>query len=82
VTYRETSLTEPANEILFGPSSWDDARLSIKNAYLNANGSIARPGEIPVEVVPQMMGVLIRQGVITPLEVAEMLVRALRPQQH
>ena len=44
---------------------WDDGsgkRKSVKYAWKDANGKVARGGEIPVESLPQMLEFAIRKG--------------------
>jgi hypothetical protein len=49
-------------------SSWDPDNpesKSIKFAWQDKNGRTARGGEVPVEVVPQMLEFAIREGYLT-----------------
>lgn len=60
--------TNPACELLLGVSSWDPDNpesKSIKFAWQDKNGRTARGGEVPVEVVPQMLEFAIREGYLT-----------------
>ncbi|MCR5622691.1 MAG: hypothetical protein K6G18_12685 [Treponema sp.] len=59
--YTETARNDPACEIRLGTSSWDDSKKSVKYAWTNSDGKIARGGEVPVEALPQMLDFAIRK---------------------
>jgi|GEM_PF-1630699 len=61
VEYSEPAKNDPSCEIRLGISSWDDSKKSIKYAWTNSDGKIARGGEIPVEAMPQMLDFAIRK---------------------
>ena len=66
----EGSKTNPGSQIRLGVSSWDDKDKSAKYGWLDKNGKISRGGEVPVQVLPQMVSFAIRKGYleVTKLE--------------
>jgi hypothetical protein len=62
VNHSEPYRHDPQREIRIGPSSWDSNVLSVKVAYQNAKGHVARGCEVPADAVPQMLDMLIRKG--------------------
>ena len=65
VKYSEIARNNQNWEIRLGIASWDDGsgkRKSVKYAWKDANGKVARGGEIPVESLPQMLEFAIRKG--------------------
>jgi hypothetical protein len=79
VTYSEPCRGDPTREIRAGLASWDTdgTEYSIKEGYRNKLGYIARGSEIPAEVILQMVEVAVRQGYITPKQIAQSLTRVL-----
>ena len=66
--FSETAKDDPNCEIRLGVASWDDGsckRKSVKDAWKDANGKVARGGEIPVEALPQMLDFAIRKGYLS-----------------
>lgn len=61
VEYAEPAKNDPSCEIRLGTSSWDASKKSIKYAWTNSDGKIARGGEIPVEALPQMLDFAVRK---------------------
>ena len=65
-----SAFSEPAKddsncEIRLGVASWDDgtgAAKSVKYAWFDKNGKVARGGELPVEALPQALDFAIRKG--------------------
>ena len=60
--YSEPCRSEPTCEIRVGASSWDDKCTSVKFTWFNSSGGAARGGEVPIEALPQMLEVAIREG--------------------
>ncbi len=62
--YREPCRTgsNPTNEILFGEASWGGGAQSVKYGWYDIRGRISRGGEVPIEALPQMLEVAIREG--------------------
>ena len=66
------AFSEPAEsdsncEIRLGTASWDDGSgtaKSVKYAWFDKNGKVARGGEFPVEVLPQALDFAIRKGYV------------------
>ena len=64
------AFSEPARydsncEIRLGIASWDDGTgtaRSVKYAWFDKNGKVARGGEFPVEALPQALEFAIRNG--------------------
>jgi hypothetical protein len=51
--------------IIYGEASWSeksDRRCSVKYGWYDKLGRITRDGEIPIEALPQMLEVAIREG--------------------
>lgn len=48
--------------ILYGPSSWGGGSYSVKYGWYDVRGRISRGGEVPIEALPQMLEVAVRQG--------------------
>lgn len=65
--YCEAAKNNPDCEIRLGTASWDNGsgRKSVKYAWKDANGKVARGGEIPVEALPQMLDFAIRKGYLS-----------------
>ena len=52
-------------EIRFGIASWDDGsntNYSVKLAWRDKSGKVCRGGEVPVDALPQMVGIVKRYG--------------------
>ena len=60
--HREQCRSNPKDEILFGESSWGDGFLSVKYGWKDSRGRISRGGEVPIEAIPQMLEVAVREG--------------------
>jgi len=63
---RETAKNDPACEIRLGVAQWNNAEKSVKYAWLDKNGKVARGGEIPVKALRQALDFAIRKGYIKP----------------
>ena len=62
--YSEKSRTNPGCELRLGVASWakgDQAVKSVKFAWLDKNGKVARGGEFPVEALAQALEFAIRK---------------------
>jgi hypothetical protein len=67
--------------ICLGIASWDDGdktEFSVKYAWKDKNGKVARGGEFPVEVLPQALEFAIRKEYLSRREVAKYLARISR----
>jgi hypothetical protein len=62
VKHSEVCRFDNKAEIRIGPSSWDDKETSVKYTWFTATGAAARGGEVPIEALPQMLEVAIREG--------------------
>lgn len=63
--FSEPARDDPRCEIRLGIASWDDGTgtaRSIKYAWFDKNGKVARGGEFPVEALPQALEFAIRNG--------------------
>ena len=63
--HREPAENDPNCELRLGVASWDDgtkSAMSVKYAWLNKAGHVARGGEFPVEALPQALDFAIRMG--------------------
>ena len=63
--YQETCRTDSDCKIRIGGSSWDENRTSVKFTWFydkNGQQVAARGGEVPMEVLPQMLELAIRRG--------------------
>ena len=61
--FSEPARDDPRCEIRLGIASWDDGTgtaRSIKYAWFDKNGKVARGGEFPVEALPQALEFAIR----------------------
>lgn len=66
------AFSEPADndsgcEIRLGIASWDSgdgSAKSVKYAWFDKNGKVARGGEFPIEALPQALDFAIRKGYI------------------
>lgn len=62
---------DSTDTIRVGVSTWteelpaDEQTGSIKYAWLDSRGQVCRGGEFPVEALPQMLEVAIREGYLT-----------------
>lgn len=68
VEYTEKAVNDPTCEIRTGVASWAEGYTdtkSIKYTWFDVNGKPARGGEIPVEALPQMFEIAIKQGLIS-----------------
>lgn len=61
-THRETCRTNPKDVILVGEASWGGGAKSVKYGWPDIRGRISRGGEVPIEALPQMLEVAIRDG--------------------
>jgi hypothetical protein len=61
--YREPYKKDPDSgcEIIVGLSSWSKNEQSVKFAWKNSLGHVSRGGEVPIEALPQMLEVAIRE---------------------
>ena len=58
------------DELRLGIASWDDgtnSERSLKYAWRDKNGHVARGGELPVEALPQALDFAIRNGYVRRL---------------
>jgi len=63
--FSEPARNDPNCEIRLGMASWDDGTgtaRSVKYAWFDKNGKVARGGELPVEALPQALEFAIRNG--------------------
>jgi hypothetical protein len=63
--FSEPARNDPSCEIRLGIASWDDGTgtaRSVKYAWFDKNGKVARGGEFPVEALPQALEFAIRNG--------------------
>ncbi len=63
--FSEPARYNPNSEIRLGIASWDDGTgtaRSVKYAWFDKNGKVARGGEFPVEALPQALEFAIRNG--------------------
>ena len=63
--FSEPARNDPNCEIRLGTASWDDGTgtaRSVKYAWFDKNGKVARGGEFPVEALPQALEFAIRNG--------------------
>ena len=63
--FSEPARDDPKCEIRLGIASWDDGTgtaRSVKYAWFDKNGKVARGGEFPVEALPQALEFAIRNG--------------------
>jgi len=63
--FSEPARGHPNCEIRLGIASWDDGKgtaRSVKFAWFDKNGKVARGGEFPVEALPQALEFAIRNG--------------------
>ena len=68
----------PPAQIRTGWSSWDDKEKSVKYAYPDTRGHIARSSpEIGGEILLEMLEAALKDGIVTPKEVAAILHRSL-----
>ena len=62
VKHREHCRTHAPDVILFGEASWGGGKQSVKYGWYDVRGRISRGGEVPIEALPQMLEVAIREG--------------------
>jgi hypothetical protein len=60
--HREQCRTAPKDVILYGEASWGGGKESVKYGWYDIRGRISRGGEVPIEALPQMLEVAIREG--------------------
>jgi len=63
--FKEPARNDPDCEIRLGIASWDNgtrSARSVKYAWLDVNGKVARGGEFPVEALPQALEFAVRNG--------------------
>jgi hypothetical protein len=68
VEFSEQAVVNPGCEFRLGFASWDKGKQterSVKFAWLDKNGRVARGGEFPVEALPQALDFAIRKGYIS-----------------
>jgi hypothetical protein len=54
---------EPRKDVIsYGESSWGGGKKSVKYGWYDKRGRITRGGEVPIEALPQMLEVAIREG--------------------
>ena len=66
--YSEPCSTSPETEIRYGYASWDHGKQqfkSVKFTWFDKRGHACRGGEVPVEALPQMVAVAIKNGCLT-----------------
>ena len=61
-THQEPCRTNPEDVILYGDASWGGGKKSVKYGWYDSRGRISRGGEVPIEALPQMLEVAIREG--------------------
>jgi hypothetical protein len=62
VKHREPCRVNPDDVILFGEASWGGGASSVKYGWYDVRGRISRGGEVPLEAIPQMLEVAMREG--------------------
>jgi hypothetical protein len=62
VEHKETCRTHQKDVILYGEASWGGGAKSVKYGWYDVRGRISRGGEVPIEALPQMLDVAIREG--------------------
>jgi hypothetical protein len=63
VIYSEPFRGRPDDiEIRIKPASWDKNEVAVKFTWFTSAGQPARGGEVPIEALPQMLEVAIREG--------------------
>jgi hypothetical protein len=68
VEFSEQAVVNPACEFRLGVASWDKGKRterSVKFAWFDKNGRVARGGEFPIEALPQALDFAIRKGYIS-----------------
>jgi hypothetical protein len=65
VKHKEPCRTDSTDVILFGEASWGSGNKSVKYGWYDSRGRICRGGEVPIEALPQMLEVAIREGGLT-----------------
>jgi hypothetical protein len=61
VEHKEKCRTHAPDVILYGEASWGGGK-SVKYGWYDKRGRISRGGEVPIEALPQMLEVAIREG--------------------
>jgi len=72
-------------ELRLGIASWDEgdeSEKSVKYAWKNKNGHVARGGEIPVEVLPQALKFAIECHYLSLSQVAKVLQKTRPAKPH
>jgi hypothetical protein len=64
VEHEEACRTDPNGKdvIRYGEASWGNGAKSVKYGWYDVRGRISRGGEVPIEALPQMLEVAIREG--------------------
>jgi len=62
VKHKEECRTHSPDVILYGEASWGGGKKSVKYGWYDVRGRISRGGEVPIEALPQMLEVAIREG--------------------
>jgi hypothetical protein len=65
VKHKETCRVYSTDVILYGEASWGGGKKSVKYGWYDSRGRICRGGEVPIEALPQMLEVAIREGGLT-----------------
>ena len=62
--YKEPCRTHAPDVILFGTASWGGktGQKSVKYGWYDSLGRICRGGEVPMEALPQMLEIAVREG--------------------
>jgi len=63
--HSETCRTHTVDEIRYGIASWDDGSKtmhSVKYTWFDKRGRACRGGEVPIDALPQMLEVAVREG--------------------
>ena len=58
----EPCRTHKADVIICGRASWGGGKKSVKYGWYDKRGRITRGGEVPIEALPQMLEVAVREG--------------------
>lgn len=62
VQHEEPCRAHPKDVIRYGDASWGGGAKSVKYGWYDVRGRISRGGEVPIEALPQMLEVAIREG--------------------
>jgi hypothetical protein len=67
----------PQDKLRIGTSSWDGESLALKYCWPDSRGRVARGGELPLNVTPQAIKLMIRSGYMDAATVLHAVADAL-----